>query len=116
MPMGENQYTRRIVEQRDIGLDYGKMQKTDCYQTFQGSAPLPPDYVYLSRALLPGSRVKVNGHRTSAPQFPYYNGDKICINTVRSCKDVQIVKRSTLDPRILSYRICVRKFRHTRQK
>jgi len=31
----KNQYTRRILELHDI--DYWKMQRTDCYQTLQGS-------------------------------------------------------------------------------
>jgi len=36
MPRGENQSTRRILELHDT--DYWKMQRTDCYQTLQGSA------------------------------------------------------------------------------
>jgi len=41
MPRGGHLYTRQILEPH--GPKHSKMQRNDCYQTFLGSTPLPPD-------------------------------------------------------------------------
>ena len=43
MPRAGHLYTRHILEPH--GPKHLKMQRNNCYQTFLGSTPLPPDYM-----------------------------------------------------------------------